>query len=545
MLRTRATALLRPAVAQKALIAPPGLAVRAASRFARSRRTPAVPHHRSAQPPSQLAPTASHAFEAASEGTQTTAPVPLEAASSIAQIPVHVPHDSDGVLDRATGSWAEHTRTLLSQPAIVVVRQIELLNVFVGFEQANRYQLLSPEGHLLGYLLEEETSIAGTMSRQLLRNHRPFKAVVISPDGQVLLRIHRPFAWINSRIYVSTPTSGATTAQDAKEEMQRLEAPGTSSSPASTALTTRPNEQEYQDDGEIIGETQQEWHIYRRRYNHFVQRGDEMVQFAKTDAGFLAWDFSVRDEEGKVVGSINRNFAGFARELFTDTGHYVIRFEGVIDELNPRLEPPAPSGMLPSPGSSAPSTALTPSSADRSTSSAEAPPSLPLDHRAVLLATAVTADIDYFSRQRGGLMGGGGMFMPIPIPMGGMGGAAAGEAGEVAAGAEEASGAAVPQAGRIPGADGEGPLPSTEFEEDEFAVRNRPEGVPRGEDGVVSGGGAGQGWGQEEEVMRDPWATEAPQEEGTWTWGDLWGDENGGGAGGGGGGGDWGGDGDW
>ncbi|PRQ73119.1 Scramblase-domain containing protein [Rhodotorula toruloides] len=392
MLRTRAIALLRPAVAQRALAAPSTLAVRAASRFARSRRTPSVPHHRSARPPSQLPPTASHASETTYEGAQTTAPVPLEAAaSSVAQVPVHVPHDSEGVLDRATGSWAEHTRTLLSQPAIVVVRQIELLNVFVGFEQANKYQLLSPEGKLLGYLLEEETSIAGTMSRQLLRNHRPFKAVVISPDGQVLLRIHRPFAWINSRIYVSTPTSGSSNAQDAKEEMQRLEAPGASSSSASTALTTRQPEQEYQDDGEIIGETQQEWHIYRRRYNHFIKRGDEMVQFAKTDAGFLAWDFSVRDEEGKVVGSINRNFAGFARELFTDTGHYVIRFEGVIDELNPRLEATSPSGMLPSPGSSAPSTALTPSSADRSTSSAETPPSLPLDHRAVLLATAVSA----------------------------------------------------------------------------------------------------------------------------------------------------------
>lgn len=234
-------------------------------------------------------------------------PIPHDpAASSIAQIPVNVPSDPQGVLDRATGSWTERTRTLLSQPAIIVVRQLEPLNIFMGWEQANRYQLLSPEGHLLGYLLEEETSIAGTMSRQLLRNHRPFKATVISPDGEVLLRIHRPFAWINSRIYVSTPTSGSTTAREAKDEMQRLDAPSGASSSVSTALTTRQPEPEYQDDGEIIGESQQEWHIYRRRYNHFVKRDDEMVQFAQTDAGFLAWDFSVRDEQGKVVGSINR-----------------------------------------------------------------------------------------------------------------------------------------------------------------------------------------------------------------------------------------------
>lgn len=31
-----------------------------------------------------------------------------------------------------------------------------------------------------------------------------------------------------------------------------------------------------------------------------------MVQFGKTDAGFLSWDFVVEDEKGKPVGSINR-----------------------------------------------------------------------------------------------------------------------------------------------------------------------------------------------------------------------------------------------
>jgi hypothetical protein len=35
------------------------------------------------------------------------------------------------------------------------------------------------------------------------------RATVISPDGEVLLRVQRPFSWINSRIYISTP-SGAT-----------------------------------------------------------------------------------------------------------------------------------------------------------------------------------------------------------------------------------------------------------------------------------------------------------------------------------------------
>ena len=80
----------------------------------------------------------------------------------VSRIPVTVPADPEGVLDRATGQWSESTRALLSQSAIVVARQLEPLNVFLGWEEANKYQLLSPEGHLLGYLLEEESSLVGT-----------------------------------------------------------------------------------------------------------------------------------------------------------------------------------------------------------------------------------------------------------------------------------------------------------------------------------------------------------------------------------------------
>ena len=35
-----------------------------------------------------------------------------------------------------------------------------------------------------------------------------------------------------------------------------------------------------------------------------------------------------------LVASINRNFAGFGRELFTDTGQYVIRFDAAGTELD-------------------------------------------------------------------------------------------------------------------------------------------------------------------------------------------------------------------
>jgi hypothetical protein len=38
-------------------------------------------------------------------------------------------------------------------------------------------------------------------------------------------------------------------------------------------------------------------------------------QFAEIDAGFLAWRFGLYNEEGQVIGCVDRRFGGFAREV--------------------------------------------------------------------------------------------------------------------------------------------------------------------------------------------------------------------------------------
>lgn len=111
-------------------------------------------------------------------------PVPLAAL-----IPVQVPHDPQGVLDLASGEWSDKARRLLAVSGIVVVRQLEMMNVLLGYEEANKYQLLSPEGVLLGYLMEEEVGMKGMMMRQMLKTHRAFKATVLDIDGEVILRV--------------------------------------------------------------------------------------------------------------------------------------------------------------------------------------------------------------------------------------------------------------------------------------------------------------------------------------------------------------------
>ncbi|KAG0175026.1 hypothetical protein DFQ30_001023 [Apophysomyces sp. BC1015] len=220
---------------------------------------------------------------------------------------------------------------VLAQSALVVGRELEMMNVFLGYEQANRYKIMDPNGNHVGYIAEEDGSIGTTISRQLMRTHRHFKATIMNTQGEVIFKIERPFAFINSRIFI------------------------------------------YTEDDKLVGEVQQRWHLMRRKYDLFVGN----TQFAAIDTPVLGWDFNLEDEKGGVLGNVSRNFVGFAREIFTDTGEYVLRMDAV--EGNTR-------GMT-------------------------------LDERAVTLACAVSIDFDYFSRHSS--HGGGGFF---PFPFFGLGG---------------------------------------------------------------------------------------------------------------------------
>lgn len=199
----------------------------------------------------------------------------------------------------------------------------------------------------------------------------------------------------------------------------------------------------------IIGEAQQEWAPLRRKYNLFLhspspeydlstsslqspspasqRREGNFDQFAYVDERFLSWDFSLISSSQQLIGSVNRNFAGLGREIFTDTGVYALRMDavGLAEE---------PNHLISKTGQQI-QTAYTGADAGMS-----------LDQRAVVLATAVSVDFDYFSRNRSGVMG----FMPMWL--GGAGGDAAGgaaaggaAAGGVAAG-EAAGGVAVGEA---------------------------------------------------------------------------------------------------
>ncbi|KAI0065482.1 Scramblase-domain-containing protein [Artomyces pyxidatus] len=247
-------------------------------------------------------------------------------------------------------------RLLLQNSRLVVTRQLEMMNILVGFEQTNRYVIANDDGETLGFIAEEPRGLLSIFTRQLFRTHRPFRAVIMDRDGTPILWIRRPFDWINSRMYV-----------------QRLK-----------------DFHEYAPDGQPVLDTfaegQQRWHLWRRRYDLFIRDSprrvlskvdepqpepdqDRYSQFARIDEGFWAWHFTLRGAQGEEIASVNRAFRGFGREVC----QYSVTFG-----------PASPDPQDPTPREQSVIRDLT------------------LEERALVLAMAVNVDFDYFSRHSEG-----------------------------------------------------------------------------------------------------------------------------------------------
>jgi Scramblase len=121
----------------------------------------------------------------------------------------------------------------------------------------------------------------------------------------------------------------------------------------------------------------------------------------------LSWDFTLADRRGDLIGSINRNFRGFGRELFTDTGMYILRMDAASAETtniaNSGVIKSFPTRQAVETSSRTNTRGIEPVEQVEERKIVEVPSVRPLtlDERAVMLATAVSIDFDYFSRQSG------------------------------------------------------------------------------------------------------------------------------------------------
>lgn len=228
-------------------------------------------------------------------------------------------------------------------------------------------------------------------------------------------QFHRPFSWVNTRIRVYDPLEPALSSSSTSASLISTTngmIPGTTEQ--SAQLSSLPLS-----DMRVIGEARSDWALLKRKYNLFSfhsppsetsdptstvgsdlsaahqmqgaaqssgENGDRHVRFAYVDEPPLSWDFSLRSSSNKLIGSVNRNFGGLARELFTDTSAYVLRLDaaGLEEEANK-------SHIISQ-------TAQEKKEYKDVVGGERGGMGMTLDQRAVMLAMAVTVDFDYFSR---------------------------------------------------------------------------------------------------------------------------------------------------
>lgn len=131
-------------------------------------------------------------------------------------------------------------------------------------------------------------------------------------DGTPVLWLRRPFSWINSRMRVQRQSSSNL-------------------------------EESAEPDLDTLGEVQQRWDIFRRKYEVFLkeparsvlaladsnEKGEPTLdeetyaQLAQIDEPPLSWDFTLRDADGLPIASMSKKLRGLAREVFTDTSGFL------------------------------------------------------------------------------------------------------------------------------------------------------------------------------------------------------------------------------
>ncbi len=202
---------------------------------------------------------------------------------------------------RAPGSPEEMTQQMQLQlePLFngrqVKVRQFrERLEMLLGWQQANRYEVSSEEGRPMFWAAEQANGLLGSLSRNFNPFYRNTTDCVMA-DGTLAMRITFPFTWFFRR--------GQVTAWD----------------------------------GRALGATVQRFSLLRSRIDVLGTNDNVLLEISGPFLKFFSftpWVFEVR-QHGKLVAAIRKHWSGWFQELFSRADNFTIDFEPGFSD--PRL----------------------------------------------------------------------------------------------------------------------------------------------------------------------------------------------------------------
>jgi len=172
---------------------------------------------------------------------------------------------------------------LSSTSALVVSQRKEWGEILTGFETRNKYTISDMSGSRLYVAAEEAGS---TLLRWFLKALRPFTIAVLTEDGQVVLRVVRPFRFYFHRAEV------------------------------------------VDSQGQVLGQIERRFSILRRIYSVLDSSGEELFQLFGPI--LHPWTFQIR-KDGVECGKIAKKWSGLLKEGFTDADNFSVMFPAEWD----------------------------------------------------------------------------------------------------------------------------------------------------------------------------------------------------------------------
>jgi len=143
----------------------------------------------------------------------------------------------------------------------------------------NEYKVYDKTGFPIGIVRQQVPGWQKVLRLLLNKKMLPFQLLIINADEQVVATINRGWTFWLSKI----------TIKDA--------------------------------DGNDTGYLKQKFSLLKPRFQIFNTAGEKISEIS---GDWKAWNFSITDASGNQIGTINKKWAGIAKEMFTSADKYVV-----------------------------------------------------------------------------------------------------------------------------------------------------------------------------------------------------------------------------
>ena len=150
----------------------------------------------------------------------------------------------------------------------------------------NEYQILDEGGSEIGFVKEQSSALETILKLFMSQKMLPWKMNILDSQKNVLVTISKGLTFFLSKISVTNSA-------------------GTEIATIKQKFALKPKFEVCDTTGAVV---------------------------ASVEGNFVAWDFKVTDAQGNQIGSINKQFGGLAKEIFTDSDKYVVKISKSLSD---------------------------------------------------------------------------------------------------------------------------------------------------------------------------------------------------------------------